>query len=176
MGFWRVWLNYCDDNYLAPPDQARSGCAYAEYSLDNGPFVPFEDEVIISEVGLHTFQFRATDVAGNVEAPQSVSLGVTPPSDVDGDGVLDPIDNCETVANASQLDANGDGYGNTCDADLNNSGGLVNVADLALFRAAFGTSNADADLNGSGGIVNFADLAIFRSLFGKAPGPSGLVP
>ena len=78
--------------------------------------------------------------------------------------------------NANQLDADGDLYGNACDADLNNSGGVVNFTDLALFRAVFGTANAGADLNGSGGLVNFADLAQFRMLFGKPPGPSGLAP
>jgi hypothetical protein len=103
------------------------------------------------------------------------SLG-TPPPDADGDGVADAEDNCVNVANADQRDTNGDGYGNLCDGDLDNSGGPVNAADLALFRAAFGTANADADLNGSGGVVNSADLAIFRLLFGQPPGPSGLVP
>jgi hypothetical protein len=104
--------------------------------------------------------------------------------DTDHDGISDTADNCTQVANGnlvldagghSQLDTNGDGYGNACDADLDNNG-IVNFADLALFRAAFGTTNANADLNGSGGVVNFADLAIFRGLFGRPPGPSGLHP
>jgi len=51
----------------------------------------------------------------------------------------------------------------------------VNIADLAAFKAVFGTADADADLDGSG-FVNIADLAIFKSLFGKPPGPSGLAP
>jgi hypothetical protein len=76
----------------------------------------------------------------------------------------------------SQLDADGDGYGNACDADLDNSGGIVNFADLAAFRAAFGTASPAADLNGSGGIVNFADLALFRAMFGQPPGPSAPAP
>jgi hypothetical protein len=35
--------------------------------------------------------------------------------DTDGDGVLDNIDNCQTIANADQSDADGDGKGNVCD-------------------------------------------------------------
>jgi Bacterial Ig domain len=94
--------------------------------------------------------------------------------DPDGDGRDAADDNCLNVANPGQRDSNGDGYGNLCDADLNNNG-IVNAADLALFRTAFGSTNADADLNGNG-VVNFSDLALFRALFGKAPGPSGVAP
>lgn len=97
------------------------------------------------------------------------------PLDTDGDDVPDAIDNCTLVGNDSQVDADGDGFGNRCDGDLNNGGGNVNFADLALFRAAFGSSNAAADLNASGGTVNFADLAVFRALFGHLPGPSAFV-
>jgi hypothetical protein len=35
--------------------------------------------------------------------------------DTDGDGVLDNIDNCQTIPNADQYDADGDGKGNVCD-------------------------------------------------------------
>lgn len=104
-------------------------------------------------------------------------------ADSDADGVSDLWDNCLLAQNGplrpdaggnSQLDADADGFGNACDADLDNSGGIVNFADLAAFRAVFGGVSGVADLNGSGGIVNFADLALFRSLFGKAAGPSGM--
>lgn len=100
-----------------------------------------------------------------------------PPADGDGDGVPDAADNCSELANADQLDTNGDGYGNLCDADLNDNG-TVNAGDLALFRVAFGSNGASAnwnphaDFNGSGS-VNAADLAIFRTRFGLPPGPSG---
>ncbi|MEZ5561713.1 MAG: hypothetical protein R3F27_01995 [Gammaproteobacteria bacterium] len=105
--------------------------------------------------------------------------------DTDGDGAHDGQDNCIDAANGpllpdaggnSQLDSDGDGYGNMCDGDLDNSGGIVNFADLAAFKAMFGTPNANGDLNGSGGIVNFADLARFKALFGKPPGASGIRP
>jgi hypothetical protein len=106
-------------------------------------------------------------------------------ADTDGDGAYDEQDNCIDVANGpllpdaggnSQRDTDGDGYGNICEGDLDNSGGIVNFADLAAFKAMFGTPNANGDLNGSGGIVNFADLAGFKALFGKPPGPSGIAP
>jgi hypothetical protein len=39
----------------------------------------------------------------------------TNPGDADRDGVSDPIDNCPSVANASQTDADADGRGDACD-------------------------------------------------------------
>jgi hypothetical protein len=75
------------------------------------------------------------------------------------------------VPNRDQLDSDGDGYGNACDADLNNDG-IVNSVDLALFRAKFGSSGrGQTDLNGDG-VTNAVDLAIFRRLFAGRPGPS----
>ncbi len=94
--------------------------------------------------------------------------------DTDGDGVADRQDNCTQLANADQRDSDGDGYGNRCDADLNNDG-TVNFADLAALRAVFFSNDANADLNRDG-VVNFADLAILKSLFFKAPGPTGRTP
>lgn len=94
--------------------------------------------------------------------------------DADGDDIDDEVDNCLGRANADQRDTDGDGYGNVCDADLDNSG-VVNFADLALFRQRFSTADPDADFDGNGA-VNFADLATFRALFGKPPGPAGAMP
>ena len=106
------------------------------------------------------------------------SLTVAP--DTDGDGVADPVDNCTDQSNPDQRDSNSDGYGNLCDADLNNSG-LVTTADYAILRSVLNQSAsasataADADLNGSG-TVTAADFAILRAGINKPPGPSGLHP
>lgn len=97
-------------------------------------------------------------------------LGDAP--DMDGDGIADSADNCTQVANADQRDTNGDGFGNACDADLNNDG-AINVVDLGLLRTAFFSTGPDADFNGDG-IVNVVDLATMRLSFFGAPGPSGL--
>ena len=100
--------------------------------------------------------------------------------DTDGDAIADSADNCTLVANPSQLDANGDGYGNICDADLNNSG-LVTTADFGILRSVLNQSAsasptaAAADLNGSG-TVTTADYAILRARLNLPPGPSGLHP
>ena len=105
---------------------------------------------------------------------------LTPDSDGDGVGDAavgdptsggDPADNCKLVSNADQRDTNGDGFGNVCDADLNNDG-IVNTLDFGLFRKAYGSTgpNLDADFNGDG-IVNTLDFGLFRKMYGAPPGP-----
>ena len=94
--------------------------------------------------------------------------------DTDGDGVPDSADNCTLEANASQLDTNGDGYGNACDPDLDNNG-VVNFLDSSVFSGLFGAGTGDGDFNGDGN-TNFLDYAIFPDYFGGPPGPSGVAP
>ncbi len=95
-------------------------------------------------------------------------------TDTDADGIPDTRDNCIDIANSNQYDSNNDGFGNACDADLDNNG-LVSFADLNLFKSAFNTNNPDADFDGNGS-VSFADLNIFKQLFNKPPGPAGSSP
>src|SRR5262249_24037059 len=98
--------------------------------------------------------------------------------DTDSDGVPDANDNCTLVSNADQRDTNGDGFGNACDADIDNSG-VVNFGDLGLIKLAFFSQSGDppydpdAGFNGDGAI-NFTDLALVKSSFFGPPGPSGL--
>ncbi|MEM9056952.1 MAG: thrombospondin type 3 repeat-containing protein, partial [Pseudomonadota bacterium] len=94
------------------------------------------------------------------------------PDDSDGDGVLDAEDNCLFAPNAAQIDADADGYGNACDADLNNDG-VINVQDLGILRSVFFTNDLVADLTGDG-VVNFADLGAMKQAFFQQPGPAGV--
>jgi subtilisin-like proprotein convertase family protein len=104
----------------------------------------------------------------------------TPPPDADSDGVVDNADNCTLQANPTQLDADNDGYGNLCDADLNNSG-TVSTADYGILRSVLGepasasATAAAADINGSG-TVTAADVGLLRLRLGTPVGPSGLHP
>ena len=101
-------------------------------------------------------------------------------ADSDGDTILDGFDNCTFVANSNQLDSDGDGYGNFCDADLDNTG-TVTAYDFGLMRSVLGkpaSANplaAAADLNGSGS-VTADDFGLLRSAIGKSPGPSAASP
>ena len=101
-------------------------------------------------------------------------------ADDDEDGVPDDADNCTLVSNASQLDTNGDNFGNACDPDLNNDN-IVDFADLPALQQTFFSQdgdpnwNADADTNGDS-VVDFGDLSTYQSLFFQPPGPSGLAP
>lgn len=111
------------------------------------------------------------------------SFHLGPPVDTDNDGVTDDQDNCILIPNGtlipdaggnSQLDTDGDGYGNLCDADcfpLPQGDGFVDFADLTRFSEVFFTADPDADHSGDG-FVDFLDLTIFAGLFFQPPGPS----
>jgi len=97
--------------------------------------------------------------------------------DTDADGINDHDDNCRTVSNASQVDSNGDGFGNRCDGDLNNNN-ATNAQDYVLFRQQLGQTSSPpnynaADLNANGA-VNAQDYVLFRGLLGSPPGPGKL--
>lgn len=113
-----------------------------------------------------------TAAAGGNTLTSPGSLVTVLGTNADADNVLDYRDNCILVANSNQRDSNGDGFGNICDADLNNDG-IVNLSDYSVFRSSFGKTNPDADFN-SDGVVNLSDYSIFRASFGRAPGPSGI--
>ncbi len=92
-------------------------------------------------------------------------------TDADNDAVPDVQDNCLGVFNPDQIDANDDGIGNMCDADLTGDC-FVDFQDLARIKEVFFSNNAEADLNNSGS-VEFGDLSLMKQMFFAAPGPSG---
>jgi hypothetical protein len=107
--------------------------------------------------------------------------------DADDDGVSDASDNCIEVANGplapdaggqSQLDTDGDGYGNACDCDFDQSE-ACNIADFSIFRTDYWDtfdSGVGTDMDGSGR-VGIGDFSLFRDGYqATVPGPSGLAP
>ncbi|HEY0460105.1 MAG TPA: thrombospondin type 3 repeat-containing protein [Pyrinomonadaceae bacterium] len=67
--------------------------------------------------------------------------------DSDGDTVPDANDNCPLVSNPDQLDTDGDGAGNVCDADDDNDGAADAVDNCPLVS---NPDQADFDLDGIG--------------------------
>ncbi|NND59490.1 MAG: cadherin-like domain-containing protein [Gammaproteobacteria bacterium] len=126
--------------------------------------------------GTESLTYTIEDGNGN-SAQGMINIAISGTPDNDGDGVMNSCDNCLTVVNPSQCNANdgpnGDIFGNHCDADLDNNG-IVNSFDLNIMRDNFGsTSHPESDLN-CNGITNSFDLMMMRNMFGQPPGPSGL--
>ncbi len=115
-------------------------------------------------------------IGSSIGSSRVLQAGFKTAPDHDGDLVKDFMDNCTVDPNTGQLDTNGDGYGNICDADLNNDG-TINFGDLAQFKSVFFPNpyDPDADFNGDG-FVNFGDLALLKFYFLSPPGPSGIAP
>ncbi|MGH3355048.1 MAG: OmpL47-type beta-barrel domain-containing protein, partial [Nocardioidaceae bacterium] len=55
-----------------------SGVATTEYALDGGDWTAYTQPVTVDGAGAHTIEYRATDNAGNVSTPGSVSFEIKP--------------------------------------------------------------------------------------------------
>ncbi len=73
------------------------------------------------------------------------------PVDTDADGTVDSLDNCPTIANADQADADGDGIGDACDSNGGGSGtdsdgdGVADTLDNCPDTANADQADADGD-------------------------------
>ncbi len=184
-----------------PGGRIRAGKSYVVYGLDTGRGTSFPAQFELSSLaagdGSAGFVLNGGDASSmlgiavsaagdmNGDGIEDVVVGegftsnagqrtyvVFGRADTDADGLHDATDNCVLVANADQRDTNSDGFGNACDADLDNNC-TVDFLDLAVMKSVFFTSEADADLSGDAS-VGFSDLAILKQSMFQSPGPSGM--
>jgi hypothetical protein len=102
---------------------------------------------------------------GQLDAYGALLLG----ADDDGDGVLNTADNCPTVANANQADADRDGAGDSCDSTPNGPdvdgdgvGELVDNCDKVA-----NANQADRDRNGRGDLCDVPGVTGKNRVAGK---------
>jgi len=115
---------------------------------------------------------------------EAVANACAPGDDDDADGVCNSYDNCRYEENgpydaANQLDVDLDGFGNACDADVNNDG-MTSAVDFAPFLPSYESSIGDpqydqeVDFNGDGSVDDI-DYDIFLYYFsGQITPVSGL--
>lgn len=78
---------------------ATSGVAATEYRVDGGAWTAYTEPVVVTGAGEHTVGFRSTDVAGNVEAQQTITVTVDGP----------PVDTTAPVTTVTTAPAQPDG-------------------------------------------------------------------
>ncbi|MCA1818558.1 MAG: thrombospondin type 3 repeat-containing protein, partial [Halobacteriales archaeon] len=98
------------------------------------------------------FWFRVTDPYGLYDEKKTMILVYQPSTDVDLDGVPDNADNCPSIPNAVQTDADHDGFGDACQSDLT----APEPVAITVARAAQ-RHNVDSDFDG---IMDAADNCV----------------
>ena len=124
-----------------------SGTDRVQYSADRATFS-------ITPVGPGEFRITRAgfpdDHLVDVEFAQFTdeTVDLSTLADDDVDGIVNSTDNCPTIANTDQVDTDGDGSGDACDADDENDGvvdGAVLGQELAWAIRAGGTGATEAN-------------------------------
>jgi hypothetical protein len=158
-GYWgiaeqvgpEIWISYVEDSQTIVrrrvPDGARRVIARFINLADLCAFtvVPSLNRWYFHHES--TSQFRSGDeTIGFAAATWTGAVG-----DTDGDGIVDPFDNCPAVANPAQTDTDGDATGDACDtcpgfgaADTDGDG-RCDETDNCLNVANAGQADSDVD-------------------------------
>ena len=88
--------------------------------------------------------YSAAATPGALNARQTNGYLIVAPGDIDLDGMMDDVDNCPYAFNPTQIDTDGDRFGDTCDPDIDGDGDL-NAADNCVYMANPAQSDMDRD-------------------------------
>ena len=128
----------------------HEGCANV------GPPAPMAIPAAALHAGANVIAVRAHDDQDQRYIDAQVQVEIV---DTDGDTVLDPVDNCPTVANTGQADSDGDGQGDACDSFS------VSIAPASIARGATATVSAT--------ITNHSTTAVLDSVTFDPPAGLG---
>ena len=132
--------------------------------------------VLFATLALLTTLVFALPFSGATAAPLVQIATPPPPSDVDGDGIPDIVDNCPTVSNAAQTNTDGDTEGDACDDDDDNDGidDNVDTAPLvvsSLFDDTGIGGTTTGSISGAATVIDAANpLGVEISAMGAASG------
>ncbi|MDC6352221.1 gliding motility-associated C-terminal domain-containing protein [Zeaxanthinibacter sp. PT1] len=104
---------------------------------------------------VYSIRVRVTDLyGGTFESSFEIVITNSDDEDTDGDGVSDLTDNCKSIPNPDQSDADEDGQGDVCDEDDDNDGIEDHTDNCPLFS---NTDQTDTDIDGMGDLCDDDD-------------------
>ena len=139
--------DYFDLVTLNPPGGAMTATIELKYQPTSWEYIQF---LYLANTGQNTFLANEGQnildawLHTAMAAPHVMASTSWAAPDGDADGVIDSLDNCPTVSNASQLNTDADGQGDACDTDDDNDG----LTDSE--EAIVGTNSLLADTDGDG--------------------------
>ena len=103
------------------------------------------------------YAITITSIYGTVIIPITITIVL----DLDGDGILDNIDNCPLTPNANQADNDQDGKGDVCDNDDDNDG-VLDINDNCPITS--NSDQADRDHDGLGDACDLFEINISEAI------------